>query len=88
MPTVTLTYKLDVGSCGMRDVKVNASVLTDITGKLYLELVSVIADVHGHQADLLPFVGMRYQEAMCEALKHQYWSEMAAKVRDAQEAGA
>lgn len=86
MPAVTLKYSLDLGACGTRECRVDADVLTDITGKLYLEIAGVYINVHGQDADLLPFISERAQAGMREALKHQYWSEMSHRVRDAVEA--
>lgn len=88
MASVSLSYLLDLGACGAREVRVNAEVLTDLTGKLYLDIAEVLVNIHGRDCDLLPFIGERDRSAMREGLRHVYWSEMSARVRDASEVGA
>ena len=88
MARVTLSYSIDLGACGTRDVRVNADVLTDFTGKLYLDIAEVLVDIRGLEVDLLPFISERTLAGMREALRHQYWSEMSQRVRDAADVGA
>ena len=88
MPQVTLNYSLDLGALGQRQVRVEAHVLTALSGKLMLDLDRVLINAHGRDVDLLPFIGERTRDAMCESLRHEYWAQMSQQVRDAQEAGA
>jgi len=83
MSQVVLNYSLDLGSCGQRECKVLADVLTDFTGKLYLEIVQVLIEVEGVTLDLYPHIRERDVAAMREGLKNAYWSEMARHLRDA-----
>ena len=76
MPAVSLTYKIDLGDLGQRDVKVHAQVITGLTGKLMLDVERVMINVHGVETDIAPFISVSRMLAICEALKHQYWAEM------------